>query len=57
MPLSQAFEREGALLRLRLRPGTRSSYSNMGYALQGSSTAYGSRYQSPDQLSAAAVPW
>jgi CubicO group peptidase (beta-lactamase class C family) len=34
-PLSQAFERDGALLRLRFRPGSRSSYSNMGYALLG----------------------
>jgi len=34
-PLSHAFQRDGALLRVRFRPGSRSSYSNMGYTLLG----------------------
>lgn len=34
-PLLQAFERDGNLLRLRSRPGSRCSYSNMGYTLLG----------------------
>lgn len=31
--LSRPFQRDSALLRLRFRPGSRSSYSNMGYTL------------------------
>jgi CubicO group peptidase (beta-lactamase class C family) len=34
-PLAQTFVRDGPLLRLRTRPGSRSSYSNMGYTLLG----------------------
>lgn len=34
-PLTEAFERSGSLLRVRSKPGTRFSYSNMGYTLIG----------------------
>ncbi len=34
-PLSEVFTRDPAVLRIRSRPGTRFSYSNMGYTLAG----------------------
>jgi len=34
-PLAAAFDRDASLLRVRVRPGSRASYSNMGYALAG----------------------
>jgi CubicO group peptidase (beta-lactamase class C family) len=34
-PLSEAFLRDPSVLRVRVRPGTRLSYSNMGYGLLG----------------------
>lgn len=46
-PLAQAFAREGGRLRVRARPGTRSSYSNSSYTLLGMivEATVGERYE------------
>lgn len=47
-PLSEVFSRDPAVLRVRSRPGTRTSYSNMGYTLVGRviEAVTGERYES-----------
>lgn len=47
-PLSEAFLRDPSVLRVRVRPGTRLSYSNMGYGLLGMTieATTGERYES-----------
>jgi CubicO group peptidase (beta-lactamase class C family) len=47
-PLSEAFRRDPTVLRVRVRPGTRLSYSNMGYGLLGMTieAMSGERYES-----------
>ena len=47
-PLSEAFLRDPTVLRVRVRPGTRLSYSNMGYGLLGMmiEAISGERYES-----------
>jgi len=46
-PLARAYAGDGALLRVRSRPGTRFSYSNMGYGLLGRviESVTGERYE------------
>lgn len=46
-PLADAFGRDASLLRVRVRPGSRASYSNMGYALVGMviESIVGERYE------------